>query len=71
MPAITKQDLINGIDWAIPFDELNLNQQADFLSLTNTAFLTDFNRHLVLRDYELMQTIFEERGIDKIIHYLP
>lgn len=65
-----KLELINSIGFDKSFEDLSLDQKADFLSLFEIPFLNKDNKHLVIEMYNKHREIVEERGLDKLILYI-
>lgn len=68
--AVRKNEIIDRMPWGLDWDLLTLNQKADFCYLRGHHILCDANRDIVIKDYNYLSKIAEERGADKLYMYL-
>ncbi len=74
----TKQELINSINWDLPFNELSDEHKCNFLSLHKVGMLprkgfteaTDRLLYRIHEAYKADQMIVGERGVDRLHMYI-
>lgn len=69
MLPIEKEEIVKMIPWNRNWDELSIEDKANFMILIHIGILNSETLPMIENMYEALQFVFEERGIDNMVPY--